>query len=219
MRFFIAMILLIYSSSSYAFMDKLFEKAGGASAIASGTDDLISELDENSSLLKDVKKIGQSANDVREILSEVDSTIYDVDYISSSINQSEEVANKMHIVADKTRRVKRLVKRLGLIAMDAPSAGAMEQIRTNTILDNYISDKKEQELNAKEERLKKIAFIAKREKQADKSLSNSLMRNKERDRKSGVAFNPFSIPNGTAAVNDSIMMSIYDLPPSPVSGL
>jgi hypothetical protein len=149
----------------------------------------------------------------------VDSSIYDVDYISSSINQTEEAANKLHIIADKTRRVKALGKRLGLITIDATSATAMEQIRTNTILDNLVNERKTQQLNAKQEQYRKIAFIAKREKQADRSLSNAIQRGKDRDKKSGTSFNPFSVPNGTAAVNDNIMMSIYYSPLSPIFGI
>lgn len=219
MRSLMTILVLLYSASSYAFLDKLFEKVGGAAAIASGSEDLLSELDENSSLMKDVKNVSRSANDVRELLTDIDGTVYDVNSISSSISATEETANKLHMVADKTRRARRLALRLGLITMDAPSAAAMEQIRTNTILDNYVNDRKEQELNAKEERFRKISFLAKRERQADKSLSSALQKGKERDKRSGTAFNPFTIPDGRAAVNDNIMMSIYYNPLSPAYGI
>ncbi len=209
MKFALCMLIISFSISSHAFLDKLFEKVGGAGALAAGADDLISELDDSSTLLNETRMVGQTVTEARDLLTDIDGTVYDINYVGSSIDRTEETANKLHAIADKSRRVKRLAKRLGIISMDAPTAAAMEQIRTNTILDNYVSDRKDQELAAKEERLRRLIYMAKRERLADKSLSNAVNRTKARDRQSGVAFNPFTVPNGTAAVNDNIMMSLY----------
>jgi len=220
MRSFLLFILISgFTLQSNAFFDSLYNKAASMAAVASGTEDLLSEIDNGNSLIKDVRTIGSTINETRELISDVDDTIYDVQHIQSSMSEADEVANKLHTLADKARRIKKIGKSLGIVQIDAPTAMAMEQIRTNTILDNMAADKKEQDLATEEKRLKRLTYIAKREKKADRSLSSALVKMKEKDKHSGTNFHPFPIPDGRAAVNESIMSQAFSAPDTSLYGI
>lgn len=212
MKWILLLLPMFYFQKSQAFVGDYFaSKAASAIALAEGADDLMTAVDDTSTTFDGLKKITTTVSEARDVMSDMDSAYYDLEYITSDMNALDEASAKLHALASKTRRIKRLAKAVGIIAIDAPTATALESARTNALLDDMSAKNDLRDINEQNRRLKALTYVARREASADKSLSKAIENQQKRDRKAGYVFHPFTVPNGDNSVKEKIIEAALGL--------
>lgn len=148
----------IFAFSFIQFIEKGVNVAQNAGIYMDAVSDVMDSIDDTSSVNKDLSNANKKLSDLKAGLNEIKYTKEDIDEIVDSEGlDSQDLSDKLHSIAKKIRSGKNIASRILLLAAADPAAvSAGENIKSNQIQAQMLSEMTLARLDRQKERQDKV---------------------------------------------------------------